>query len=600
MKYSLSGLLVLCGLASAQQYQVVTIAGQGQNPGWSGDGGQALSAQFTNPIRVALDSNDNLYITDYSNQSIRVVNSNTDIINSIAGNDNVGYTGDGGPSLGAELADPHDVVVDNAGNVYIADTLNSRIRIINTFGDINTFAGNGARGYTGDGGPATNAELTYPTGLALDKAGNLYIADWGNGTVRKVDTNGNISTVAGVGFSTFGADAGDGGPASAAILEMPYAVQVDASGNILIGDIGSSSIRRIDSKGIITTYVSNFLGQNFAIDSAGAIYYANYRNNTVEKITPNGTRLWIGGDGIAGYSGDGGVATAGQFSQPYGVAVDSSGNVYVADSVNAVIRELIPIPGSVGAVANAASNQAFGPPIAGVGSAALAVSPGEITVLFINGFGPQNLTVNSPVNGVFPTKLAGTTVFFNGAPAPIVYTSSTVIAAIAPYEINGQSATTVGVTYNQPGTTVTSTSPSTTVPVAPSAPGIFTADSSGSGQAAALNQDGTLNSPSNPASAGSIVTIYATGEGQTNPAGVDGKLANTAPYPAPLQPVSAQIGGLNAVVNYAGAAPTLVAGIIQLNLQVPTGTIASGAVPVVITIGGVASQLTATIAVASQ
>jgi uncharacterized protein (TIGR03437 family) len=221
-------------------------------------------------------------------------------------------------------------------------------------------------------------------------------------------------------------------------------------------------------------------------------------------------------------------------------------------------------------------------------------------VLFINGFGPQNLTVNSPVNGVFPTKLAGTTVFFNGAPAPIVYTSSTVIAAIAPYEINGQSATTVGVTYNQPGTTVTSTSPSTTVPVAPSAPGIFTADSSGSGQAAALNQDGTLNSPSNPASAGSIVTIYATGEGQTNPAGVDGKLANTAPYPAPLQPVSAQIGGLNAVVNYAGAAPTLVAGIIQLNLQVPTGTIASGAVPVVITIGGVASQLTATIAVASQ
>jgi uncharacterized protein (TIGR03437 family) len=135
--------------------------------------------------------------------------------------------------------------------------------------------------------------------------------------------------------------------------------------------------------------------------------------------------------------------------------------------------------------------------------------------------------------------------------------------------------------------------------VALTAPGIFTADSTGSGQAAVLNQDGSLNSASNPASPGTIITLYATGEGQTNPAGVDGKIANSAPYPAPIQPVSVLIGDLAGVVQYAGAAPQLVAGVMQVNVQVPTGIAASAAVPVVLTVGGVASPAV-TIAVASQ
>ena len=440
--------------------------------------------------------------------------------------------------------------------------------------------------------PST-ASFPCQPGSRSTKKGNLYIADFGNGTVRRIDTNGNISTIAGVGYATIGSAPGDGGPATAAVLEMPYSVQVDASGAVYIGDIGSSSIRRIATNGIITTYVPNFPGQNFALDSAGAIYFANYRNNTIEKITPNGTRLWIGGDGIAGYTGDGGIATAAQFSQPYGVAVDSAGNVFVADAANAVIRELIPIPFSIGAVANAASNQAFGPPITGAGAASQAISPGEIVVLFGNGLGPANLTVNTPSKTAFGTQLSGTTVSFNGTLAPIVYTSSSLVAAIVPYEIAGQTSVPVSITYNG------NTSAVTTIPVALSAPGIFTADSSGSGQAAALNQDGTPNGASNPASAGSIVTLYATGEGQTSPGGVDGKLANSAPYPTPIQPVSVLIGDLPAVVNYKGAAPQLVAGVIQLNVQVPTGIAAAAAVPVVVTIGGVASPV-ATIAVATQ
>ncbi|HZL56954.1 MAG TPA: hypothetical protein VFC21_07725 [Bryobacteraceae bacterium] len=585
--------MLFCGLASAQQYNVVTIAGTGGSPGYFGDNGPALSAQFTNPLRIAVDAKGNLYITDYSNQSIRMVDYNTGVVNSIAGNGSLGFGGDGSTGVGSQLADPHDVVIDPAGNIYIADTVNARVRRIDTSGKISTYAGIGTRGYSGDNAAASSAQLSLPAGLALDKSGNLYIADFGNGTVRKVNTSGIITTIAGIGFSNFGGPAGDGGPATSAVLEMPYAVQVDASGVVYIGDIGSSSIRKIATNGIITTFVQNFPGQNFALDSSGAIYFANYFNNTVEKITPNGTRLWIGGDGIAGDSGDGGLATAAQFSRPYGVAVDASGNVFVADSGNAVIRELIPIPFSIGAVANAATNQGFAPSIAGSGSAAAAISPGEIVVLFGSGLGPTNLTVNTPSKTAFGTSLAGTMVTFNGTAAPIVYTSSNLVAAIVPYALYGQTSATVAVTYNG------AKSAATTLPVALSAPGIFTADSSGSGQAAALNQDGTRNSASNPAVDGSIVTLYATGEGQTSPGGVDGLLAAGPSYPAPQQYVNANIGGLSAMVAYAGGAPTLVAGVLQVNVQVPSGIASSGSVPVLLTVGGQIGP-PVTIAVASQ
>ncbi len=576
-------LLLAGSVANAQQYVISTVAGTGGSPGWSGDGGPASSAQFVNPIRVALDAQGNIYITDYSNQSIRVVNHTTGVVNSIAGNGAFGFSNDGASSNGAQLADPHDVVIDPAGNIYIADTLNSRVRVINTSGTINTFAGTGQRGFSGDNGPATGAQLSMPAGLALDKNGNLYIADYGNGTVRRVDKNGTITTVAGVGFVEFGAAPGDGGPATQAYLEMPYSVAADAAGNIFIGDIGTSSIRKVGTDGKIATYVQNFEAQNFAMDAGGNIYFADYRKHTVGKILPGGTQLWIAGDGISGYAGDGGFATAAQLSEPYGVAVDASGNVYVADTGNAVIRKLSPIAFSIGAVANAASIKAFAPPLAGQGDASTAISPGEIVVLFGSGLGPAALTVASPTGGFFPTSVAGTTVSFNGTPAPLVYTSAGVVAAIVPYSLDGQTSAQVSITYQG------KVSATRTVPVALTAPGVFTADASGSGQAAAVNQDGTLNGLAHPAPIGSIVALYATGEGQTNPAGVNGKLANIAPYPAPNQFVSVTVGGLPASVAYAGAAPTLVAGVMQLNVQIPSGIVPSASVPVVVQIGGAPS-----------
>ncbi len=179
-------------LYAASSTLISTIAGTGGSP--EGEVGRwgtsALSAQFNTPLRVMVDPTNNLYITDYLNQSIRVVSNATDIVNSIAGNGSLGFSGDGGSSMGAQLADPHDVVLDKSGNVYIADTLNARIRIINTSGIISTFAGIGTHGYSGDGGPASQAQLYYPAGLAIDASGNLYIADFGNATVRKVSTNG--------------------------------------------------------------------------------------------------------------------------------------------------------------------------------------------------------------------------------------------------------------------------------------------------------------------------------------------------------------------------------------------------------------------------
>ena len=580
----------MCG----QQYIIATIAGTSGQPGWSGDNGPALSAQFTDPIRVAVDQNLNLYITDLGNQSIRVVNYQTGIINSIAGNGSPGFSGDGGNSVGAQLNSPHDVVVDSAGNVYVADTLNSRVRIIDTHGNINTFAGNGMRGYTGDYGAAVNAELSLPTGLALDSKGNLYIADFGNATVRKVDTSGKITTIAGLGYSTFGAAPGDGGVATSAVLEMPYSVQVDASGVVYIGDTGTSSIRRVGLDGKISTYLTNFVAQSFTLAPNGTIYFANYRNNTVVEVLPGGTRISIAGDGIAGDTGDGGQGSQAQLNQPYGIALDFQGNLYVADAFNATIRQLNPIPLTLSAIANAASLQSFAPPIMGLGDATLPIAPGEIVVIFGTGLGPQTMTAATPSKTSYPTQVAGTTVSFNGVPAPILYTSATAVSAIVPYEVYGQMSVPVTVTYQ--GNMYTTVSP---LPVAASSPGIFTADSSGSGQAEAFNQDGTANSVSNPAALGSVVTFYGTGEGLTTPVPTDGQINVYPNLPSPVQPASVTVNGVPASLDYLGAAPGQVAGMLLFNVEIPTGVPGGAAVPVVLTVGGVASP-PVTLSVAGQ
>ena len=342
------GLLIASGSLFAQQYTLSTIAGTG-TAGLAGDGGTAISAQLSDPIRVALDSARNVYVTDLGNHSIREIFTNG-TIGTFAGNGSPGYSGDGGNAASAQLSSPHDIAIDPSNNLYIADTGNSRVRIVSG-GLIKTFAGTGVRGIEGanlgDGGPAINAQFIEPTGVAVDKSGNVYIADIGNATVRKVAPNGIISTFAGTGFVSFGAYVGEGGPATQALLGMPYSLTTDTAGNLYIVDIGLSRLFRIGSDGLIHTVQANFVAGNCVLDAAGNIYTAVYTNNTVQKIVPGGTTLWIGGNGISGNVGDGFVGTSGSMGAPYGVAVDKSGNVYVAEGSNSIIRELKPIPFSL-------------------------------------------------------------------------------------------------------------------------------------------------------------------------------------------------------------------------------------------------------------
>lgn len=571
-------LLFATGLAAfAQQYTINTVAGIGGVLGYDGDGGPATSAQLVRPFRVAVDSNGNIYIADYYSYRVREVTASTGVINTIAGNGRPGYSGDNDAATSATIYDVHGIAVDSSGNVYIADTGNSRVRKIDTKGTITTFAGNGTRGYSGDGAAATGAELWFPCGLAFDSSGNLYISDYGNSTVRKVDSKGNITTVAGTGSYGF---SGDGGSASKAALAYPYAITFDNAGNLLIADTGNTDIRKVDSSGNISTLISGITPENIAADSTGAIYFVDGVSSIVQKILPGGTIIPIAGNGSAYFAGDNGPALQAELNQPQGVATDKSGNVYIADTQNQVIRQLSPVSFSIGAVTNAATSQS------GV------IAPGEIVTLYGVGLGPSTLTTYAPnKDGSIPTTLAGVQVTFNSTPAPLLYVSASQIAAIVPYSM--QNAGTVQVSVNYAG----STSAAMPLTVANTAPGLFTANTSGSGQAAAVNANGTLNNASNPARIGDVVSLYATGEGQTNPPGVDGKLAPlNPPYPKPVANVTATVGGQPAQVTYYGAAPGEVAGLMQVNLQIPAG-VQPGDVPVVISVGGVASPAGVTLAV---
>lgn len=588
------GILMACSSGFGQLYFSSTVAGTGNSPGWSGDGGPAAQAQFNTPLRVALDKTGSLYLVDFLNYSVRKVDTRG-VVSTVAGNGSFGFSGDGGQALGSQLSAIRDIAFDGNGNLFIADSNNSRIRMVDTRGIITTFAGNGSVGYSGDGGPATLAQVNFPVGLAVDSANNVYVADAGNATIRKITrSTGVISTFAGTGLSSLTGWSGEGLAATKAQLGAPYSLAFDPRGNLIFADIAASRLVRIGADGRVVTLRTNFSAQNLFVDASGTIYFPDYVTHSVQKILPDGTLLWVAGNGNSGYAGDGGPGTAAQLARPYGVAVDPAGNVFIAEAGSSVIRRMTPEPFSIGGVASAAGLSAFAPLAGdGGGSAAVPVSPGEIVVVFGTGIGPATLAVNAPSNGVFGTQLAGTSVSFNGISAPMIYASSGVTAAIVPYRLFGASKADVTVTFQGRTTRVT------TVPVTAAAPAFFTRNASGSGQAAALNENGTLNLATAPAAIGTIITFYATGEGTTTPAGVDGKVAGTVLLPQVIQPVSVTIGGVNADLAYAGAAPSLVAGVMQINARIPVGITPGLAVPVQLTIGGATSP-TVTVAVSAQ
>jgi uncharacterized protein (TIGR03437 family) len=564
--------LAISCCAFGQTYTINTFAGNGTF-GYSGDNGPATSAQLNQPWGVAVDAAGNVYIADTVNNRIRKVANG--VISTVAGNGTLGYSGDDGPATSAQLSWPAGVAVDSAGNLYVADQNNFRIRKVSN-GVITTVAGNGMPGYSGDNGPATSAKLYGPVGVAVDSAGNLYIADQPNNRIRKV-SNGVITTVAGNGPDLYGNGgySGDNGPATSARLNWPEGVAVDFAGNLFIADYRNNRIRKV-SNGVITTAIYWDYPQGVGVDAAGNLFIAdNY--GRISKLS-NGVITTVAGTGTQGFSGDNGPATGAQLSSPVGVAVEAAGNVYVADFGNNRIRVLVPFQ-FIAAVTNAASNLP--------GS----ISPGEIVVLYGSGIGPAQLVKAAPgSDGSYGMQLANASMSFNGIPAPMIYAWASQTAAIVPYGITGAFAQ-VTVTYQD------RTSQAFPVSMASSAPGIYTYDSSGKGPAAAINQDGvTVNTAATPTKIGDIISLYATGEGQTTPAGVDGKAASV-PYPYPNLPVTATVGGQDAPVKYAGGAPGLVAGLMQVNIHIPSGIQTGNAVPVVLRVGDAFSPGGVTIAV---
>jgi sugar lactone lactonase YvrE len=358
-------LFIASGTAAAQAITrvpaITTTAGNG-TAGYSGDNGPATSAQLNNPYGMSVDSSGNLYIADATNNRIRKVAAGTGVISTFAGNGAAGYSGDGGAATSATLKSPEGVTFDTLNGVfYIADTRNNVIRSVSTAGVITTIAGNNAQGYSGDNGMATNATLDYPTGVARDSVGNLYIADFGNNRVREVTVAGTITTFAGTGAAGY---TGDNGPAVSAALNKPSALAIDSANNLYILDTNNSVVREVSTAGTITTVAGNGavgysgdggaatsaslnLPYGLSIDSSGNLYIADSGNNVVREVSTAGVITTIIGDGTPGFSGDGGPGVSASLSNPLGLALDSQGNLYVSDEGNQRLRSVSVPTGSV-------------------------------------------------------------------------------------------------------------------------------------------------------------------------------------------------------------------------------------------------------------
>jgi len=318
---------------------ITTFAGGGEH---YGDGGPATKARII--VRgVAVDTHGNVYIGD----SFRVRKVNTaGTITGFAGTGHPGNTGDGGPATSAQLFSTDWVAADGQGNVYIADTYHNRVRKVSPGGTITAFAGTGAFGFSGDGGPATSARLWEPTGMAVDSKGNVYIVDQRNNRVRKVSPGGTITTFAGTGTS---GNSGDGGPATSARLFYPEGLAVDTKDNLYIADNGNRRVRKVSPGGTITAFarfrsIPGDRGPDFpgglALDAKGNVYIAYAIAGTVQKVSPGGKVTTFAGRGGGGFSGDGGPAALAELRYPRELAVDAKGNVYIADTGNGRVRKV--------------------------------------------------------------------------------------------------------------------------------------------------------------------------------------------------------------------------------------------------------------------
>ena len=600
---------------------ITTLAGTG-NAGFSGDGSVALLAQLKSPAGLATDLNGALYIADTGNNRIRKVFRGviTTVYNT---------TGPTGVAIGpsgalyiastnyfgtstkaiAGVAPARDVAVDSAGNLYA--TTGQFVRKVTSAGVVTTVAGSAApRYFGGDNGPANAGRLHAPAGVAIDDAGNFYIADTANNRVRKVTAAGIISTIAGTGdlaqlngprsvavdqfHNVYVADSGnnairkitpDGFISTLATqLNDPEYITSASDGSLYVADTGNNRVLKLTATGVLST-VTQIVGpiglaldlsgnlfvvsgkriteitpdgiatvlidglfspRGIGVNGDGDLFIAESGVNVIRRLTPSGVLSIIAGTGQAGFSGDGALAGPAQLNAPQDLAIDAQGNILVADSGNNRVRALTPsaiADVTLGAAIVHAATLAPGP-----------IAPGEIVTIFGSGFIPDQ-----------------TQLYFDGTPAAIFYSGTSQINALAPSDLTPNALTEIGIVAN--GVKVADF-PAAVVAVQP---GIFTV-AGGTGQAAATNEDGSINTESNPAERGSIISLYATGEGSD------------------VNVISLKIGGYAAELLYAGPAPGF-PGLMQVNARVPAGFLPPGNQPVVLWVGTVATQDGVTIAV---
>ncbi|HXK02687.1 MAG TPA: hypothetical protein VMS37_09815 [Verrucomicrobiae bacterium] len=602
-------------IVHAQGYTITTVAGG--NPCCSlgsGDGGPATQAFVNGPFGVAVDSAGNLYIADGGALVRKVTTSG--IISTFAGDptQQAGYSGDGGPATSATLSSPRAAAVDAAGNVFIADTLNARIRKVSASGTITTVAGGGPLAVSaGDGGPAVNATLSIPVGVAVDASGNLYIADFGHFSVRKVDSAGNITTIAGGSANVTLGNPGDGGPATSALI-FPYGIAVDASGNLYIADHENNRIRKVTTDGIIHTMAGNGAGsysgdggpatqaglyhpQGVAVDSAGNLYICATGDDRIRMVTADGTITTIAGTGAIGNSGDGGPATSARINMPSGIALGRGGIVYVADTGNNSVRLLTPstpLAGSPPSIRSGGvvSASAFG----GFPS----IAPGSWIEIYGGSLAADSRGWSgSDFSGVnAPTSLDGTKVTIGGQAAFIDY--------ISPGQVNAQVPSNTG-TGTQPVvvTTAAGASSAFNVTVNATQPGLLAPAAfnvGGKQYIAALFSDGATyvlppgaisGVPSRRAQPGDSITLYGIGFGPVTPNIPAGQVVQQSN--ALGSAFHLLFGGTEALVSYSGLAPNAV-GLYQFNAVVPNVP-SNDAVPVTFTLAGAAGSQTLYIAV---
>jgi uncharacterized protein (TIGR03437 family) len=575
---------------------ISTVAGNGLIP-FSGNGGAATSTPI-GPNAVAVDRDGNIYIADIVDSRIFKV-SDGGLLSVFAGNGAFTFVGDGGPATSASFFNPSAVAVDSSGNVYIADTQNNRIRKVTTSGQISTVAGNGRQEFSGDGGPATSAGISNPFAVAVDSAGNLYIADAGNNRVRKVNTNGTISTIAGMllpGFS------GDGGPATSASLFLPGGLAVDVAGNVYVADIGNARIRKVSSSGTITTVAGNgsksFSGDGgqatsaalnmfgshagLSIDAVGNLYIPDIANHRVRKVDTAGIITTVAGNGIAGFSGDGGPATAAGLNNPTDVALGPAGNLYISDNTNLRIRK-VTFSGENGRDGTPPSISANGV-VNGASFQPGAAANSWVTIIGSNLASATDTWANAIVDGKLPTSLDGVSVTIGGRPAYVYYVSPGQINVLAP-EVPAGAVPVVVTTSAGASSTFTAT-------VSSYSPAFFAWPGN---QAVATRQDfsfaakaGTFDGATTvPAKPGDVIILWGTGFGPTSPVAPPGvQTPGTQTYSTNTLPV-VTINGVNATVFGAALAPAF-AGLYQVAIQVPS-SVPDGDLPLVASVGGVQS-----------